>query len=557
LAEDKDEKNKRWSRTEVAQKVAEFEGRDSDSQRQMAEAMEIPRSTLQYWLVRKSSLEADPAVIAFLESPVGVAFLHRLVVAVQFVITLLGGGGIRLVSVFLELSGLAAFVAASYGAQQKVTMAIEQAVGAYDQAERERLGQDMVAKQITICEDETFHPETCLVAIEPVSNYILLEQYAADRQAKTWTQALEQASAGLRLEIIQSTSDEGKGLLRHVQVELGAHHSPDVFHVQHEVVKGVGGALASKERKAERAVTAAREKVNELQKRLEAGGRERQELTQLLGEARQAEPATHQALEMASTQREQARQAIQGLSTRYHPYDLETGAERSAEQVSISLAQHFAQIEEVASEAQLSDNAFKKIAKAKKVVVAMVTTIAFFWLTLRAKVEALGLTPAVEQAVYRHLIPGIYLQLVSQKGTDPKQKLRLQQTSQELLAPLRANDGPLRGLTVEEVTILEKVALECAHLFQRSSSCVEGRNGQLALHHHRLHRISSRKLTALTTVHNYFVKREDGTTAAERFFGTKPRDLFEWLLDRVDLPGRPAEKRTPPQRVGYLVTGAT
>ena len=557
MAENKDEENQRWSRAEIAKKLAEFEARESDSQRQMAKELEIPRSTLQYWLARKSSLEADPAVIAFLESPVGIAFLHRLVVAAQFVITLLGGGGIRLVSVFLELSGLAVFVAASYGAQQKVTLAIEQAVIEFGQAERERLGQGMAAKQITVCEDETFHPETCLVAIEPVSNYILLEQYAADRQAKTWTQALAQATAGLRVEIIQSTSDEGKGLLRHVEVELGAHHSPDVFHVQHEVVKGVGGALASKERKAERAATEAREKVNELQKRLETGERVAQVLTQRLTQARQQEQASQQALEMASRQRERARQAIQGLSLSYHPYDLETGAERNAEQVSVSLAQHFAQIEGVASEVELSENAFKKIAKAKKVVAAMVTTIAFFWLTLRAKVEALALTPQVEQAVYQHLIPGIYLHLVAEKMADPQQKLRLQQTSQELLAPLQANDGLLRGLTAEEVTILEQVAWECVHLFQRSSSCVEGRNGQLALHHHRLHRISSRKLAALTTVHNYFVKREDGTTSAERFFGAKPRNLFEWVLDRVDLPGRPADKRTQPQRAGYLVTAAT
>jgi hypothetical protein len=36
-------------------------------------------------------------------------------------------------------------------------------------------------------------------------------------------------------------------------------------------------------------------------------------------------------------------------------------------------------------------------------------------------------------------------------------------------------------------------------------------------------------------VHNYYVKRSDGATAAERFFGAKPRELFEYLLDRLDL----------------------
>jgi hypothetical protein len=32
---------------------------------------------------------------------------------------------------------------------------------------------------------------------------------------------------------------------------------------------------------------------------------------------------------------------------------------------------------------------------------------------------------------------------------------------------------------------------------------VEGRNGQLALRHHSLHRLREQKLAALTTVHNY------------------------------------------------------
>ena len=54
----------------------------------------------------------------------------------------------------------------------------------------------MALRQVTVCEDETFHPGICLVALEPVSNFILLEQYAEDRSAATWTQALDAAMAG-------------------------------------------------------------------------------------------------------------------------------------------------------------------------------------------------------------------------------------------------------------------------------------------------------------------------------------------------------------------------
>ncbi len=53
---------------------------------------------------------------------------------------------------------------------------------------------------------------------------------------------------------------------------------------------------------------------------------------------------------------------------------------------------------------------------------------------------------------------------------------------------------------------------------------------KLSLRHHSLHRLSNRKLSALTAVHNYFIRRPDRTTAAERFFGTKPREMFDFLL---------------------------
>jgi hypothetical protein len=115
--------------------------------------------------------------------------------------------------------------------------------------------------------------------------------------------------------------------------------------------------------------------------------------------------------------------------------------------------------------------------------------------------------------------------------------------SLEILEPLEGSNNPFNELDTEEVKMIEQVGEECANLFQRSSSCVEGRNGQLSLRHHGLHRLSSKKLEALTSVHNYFIKRRDGTTAAERFFGSKPKEMFEYLLNKIDMPGRPAKDR--------------
>src|SRR6267143_4187687 len=121
----------------------------------------------------------------------------------------------------------------------------------------------MPHKAITLTQDETFTSGLCLVGIEPVSNYILLEQTAQARDHDTWNTLMEQALSGLNCQVIQSTSDEAPGLLAYVEHHLGAHHSPDLFHVQHELVKAVSGPMATKQRAAHKAATEAHERLKQ------------------------------------------------------------------------------------------------------------------------------------------------------------------------------------------------------------------------------------------------------------------------------------------------------
>jgi hypothetical protein len=80
-----------------------------------------------------------------------------------------------------------------------------------------------------------------------VSNYILLEQMAEARDHDTWSALRSSALAPLKCNVIQSTSDEAPGLLAYVEQHLGAHHSPDFFHVQHELIKAVAAPMAVKQ----------------------------------------------------------------------------------------------------------------------------------------------------------------------------------------------------------------------------------------------------------------------------------------------------------------------
>src|SRR5207249_11822684 len=210
ISQNNDARHPRWDRTRRAALFDQYRELQAQglSLRQAAKALDVPRSTLQAWRAYQDSLDEHPAVVAFFHSVPGLAFLHRLVLGIHLVCTEVGACGIRLVCLLVQLTGLDRFVAASYGAQHQVNRQVEEAIVAYRHEESARLAQDMPTKDLTVAQDETFTGGLCLVAIDPKSNYIVLEQAASARDHDTWHAHMEQALSGLKCHIIQSTSDE-------------------------------------------------------------------------------------------------------------------------------------------------------------------------------------------------------------------------------------------------------------------------------------------------------------------------------------------------------------
>lgn len=94
----------------------------------------------------------------------------------------------------------------------------------FNKQEKNRLASDMKPKEITVCQDETFHPAPCLLAIEPTTNFLLLEEYSKSRKHSDWTEAVEKTMKNLPVTIVQSTSDEGRAILNHVKNGLAVHY---------------------------------------------------------------------------------------------------------------------------------------------------------------------------------------------------------------------------------------------------------------------------------------------------------------------------------------------
>jgi hypothetical protein len=190
----------------------------------------------------------------------------------------------------------------------------------------------------------------------------------------------------------------------------------------------------------------------------------------------------------------------------------------------------------------------ERIAKAERVVPKMQATIAFVSGYMRQQVRHLDLAQPVSYAMHAHLIPSYDLDRVA--STQPvTQGEPLRTLAERLRGPLFEAGGALGALSPMEQNQLKHKAKTLAEVFQLSSSNVEGRNGYLSLRNHQLRGLDHpRKRACLTAAHNFFLTRPDGTTAAERFFGQKPRSMLAAILGAVEVP--PAPLRPPRRALG-------
>jgi uncharacterized protein DUF6399 len=534
----------RWSRAEIATVLENFADPDFPSQREAAHRFGIPHATFNYWTRHYSPTAGDP-MDSFFRSPCGEAVLRRIVLAALCTFQLQGACGIRQVGTFLDRAGLDCFVASSRGALHPLAAHLEADLVAFRHGEQPALARQMKPTTITLIPDEHFHSgKPCLVAIEPVSNFIAVECYRDHRDADTWKEAIDAGIAGMPVEVIQLTSDQARALVCCAEKGLQAAHSPDLFHGQRDLLGPLLLPLARPIQQAEKDLVKASKHTAKLDVP-EDQVQPPQELEALIEAVRQ-EMASEERLRQAKARQEKAVHEVRGVADDYHPFDRHTGQPVSAAEVGKRLAAHVDELENVVAEAELGEKPQQTVCKARTWMTTLMGCVAWFWCLANTRVEELDLNEEQERVVKEKLLAGHYWAMAAPRARTAEEKKRLAELAEELQKAAWQEGGALSSLAEEERTEVDEIARQIAGLFQRSSSCVEGRNGRLSLQHHGHSRVSDRRLKALTVIHNYMVTRGDGTTAAERFFGQKHKDVFSWLLERMpDLP-RPAPKRQKP-----------
>jgi Family of unknown function (DUF6399) len=538
----------RWTRAEVVTAVNNFLDSEQPSQRQYAEQCGLPRATFDYWMRQHAPANDDP-VDSFFRSPAGEGVLRRIVLAALSTFQLQGACGIRPVGTFLDRAGLDRFVATSRGALHPLAAHLESHLIAFRDQEQPALARQMKPKTITVVPDEHFHSgKPCLVGLEPVSNFLLVECYRDRRDANTWQEAVTQGKRGMPVEIVQMTSDLARALVCCAEKGFAAAHSPDLFHGQRDLLQPLLLPLARPIQQAAKDLEKATKQANKLDMPLEEPCSEEELLAAI--EAVKKELALGEQLEQAKEFKEEAVQQVRRVGDDYHPFDRHTGQPVTAEEVGQRLGTHLDKLAEVVASAGLGERAKQAVTKARTWVGTLMGCVAWFWCLANARLEELELSDEQERIVKEKLLPGHYWERAAARARTPEERKRLKELAEELQKAAWQEGGELSSLAEEARKEVTEAARDTAGLFQRSSSCVEGRNGRLSLQHHGHSRVSEQRLKALTVIHNYLVNRSDGTTAAQRFFGQQHKDVFAWLLERMPSLPRPAPKRPKPAAQG-------
>jgi len=506
---------------------------DGRSLRDTGKAVGIPKSTLSFHENKQTRL--PPEAYRFFTSPVGASFIHDMITAIITIFVIGKECGSRGVARLVQQLHLDSIVAGSHTSWADFIGKVEKGIISFGSTENRRLGQNLDDRPYVFAVDETFFPEICLVGIEARSGFIITETFAEDRSAATWSDAWKQSTADFpKLNAVGISSDGAKGILAFADM-LGAFHSPDLFHVEHDYCKALNFKLMKDEKEAQKSVEEATLALSRAKDEIKAAAKAPRgpgrppNWQQRIAEAEQGLADANKRLEAAAGRRSRLRDALRLISAAHHPVDIVTGERRGRSVVERDLRKAHAAILILAEEVSLRERGMELIHKAERQIPALAETIALFSTAADTLASSLELLPAEVAAFHRFLVTAAYLKRVANQMT-ADERSRMRQLAESLRTQGRV---ALSGRDDAFFKDVLEVAEDAAYLFQRSSSCVEGRNGHLSLCHHSGRGLSKSRMAALTVLANYYQRRPDGTTAAERFFRAPHRDLFAHLQENL------------------------
>jgi hypothetical protein len=471
---------------------------------------------------------------SFWETEAGRTWLIRLVVATLFVFGLKRGVGAETLSEFFGRLRLDLHVGCSPSALRCVLHTLERLLLETAAAwEKEGIA-DGEIRPVIGAVDETFLQRLMLVFMDLATDYLLMEEVAADRSFDTWFDRANKRLTTFGTEVLYLVSDRARALIKLAHTGLGCPSIPDLFHLGHDLTKGYSLCIFGRLRQAKRDLEQAKQRLEKLQKNIQA---ERVQIEPAQSLVAVCATSVNHWQEVGSAWR----QRLSNLSRILHPWRLADSIRQTSKEVEEQLR---AELEAIETLLKINGLPMKQdtLAKVRKQLAGISALVDFWWQTVRQDLTQLAMTPRWTQWAEEVLLPLMYWQEQLRRTRCPGQKAQIALALQAVEEAFERHPCT-RQLKPEVLAGWKAWAAEHAKAFQRASSAVEGRNGYLSQMQHNHRGLPTRRYQVWTVLHNFNCRAADGTTPASRFFRRSFPDLFESVLSQIDELPMPRQRR--------------
>jgi len=474
---------------------------------------------------------------AFWETEQGSTWLRLLILAVLYKFGIQNHVGADALSDFFKMIRINTHVGVSPNAMLNQLKQMEELLPTFQQ--QCEASTPSGTRKAVLAADETFFSQMMiLVLMDLSSGYLVLESIENDRSFDTWFSAAEPRLKALGIEVNHAISDRAKALIKLAVTGFECDSGADVFHEQYGISKWLSSALGRRKAKAQ---VQCEEAENALKTKSSLSVKD----TEVLQAQRISAQKT---LENADKVQQEYREQLQAIAEEVHPFSPEQTASTNADSVAVGLEKRAKAIESLAVNAGIADkhSAMKKF---RAQIASLSIHIGVWWLWVETILLNLSVDTATQHWLKERLLPVLYWHHQMHKTQNRAHRIDYRDAWQRAVRHFEADPFRL-GLSTSKLEHWVQWGEWMVRQFHRSSSAVEGRNGRLSQMYHNGRGLTKKRLAALTVVHNYGLKRADGTTAAERLFGSPFPDVFEWLISQMGelpLPRKPRDriKRNP------------
>ena len=370
--------------------------------------------------------------------------------------------------------------------------------------------------------DETYFNNMILVLMDLSSGFIFAEETSDDKSYETWFDMATIVSSRFNIEFKFFVSDRARQLIKLAVQGFSCPSIPDLFHASNDLVKLFGLNLNRKKARVQKKIAKEIAKLIALKELSQDISTQ----TIIVKKLRAQELVIEEGISTYRT-------ILYKLSVMMHPFDIVDSSPVNSAMIEISLNLLFKETQELKREHEISSK-IDYLNKFQKQIREMASLMDTWWLRVDESLNDDQLNRDLKNWLIQYLLPTLYWHRQAAKTKNPDLKEAYQYAWEKTEAILNTHPATQNHMKNEEWISWAK---QMVSNFQRTSSAVEGRNGWLTQMHHNGRGLTPKRLKAQTVIHNYYLKRCDGTTAAERLLKQEFSNPLIWVIERMgDLP---------------------